>query len=1001
MRQDQSRRASLSQRAAHLVSLPLFRGLSAPDLERIAGAAHECRYAAGEYICRRGEPGEELYVITHGSVLVKQGDRIVATQHAGEVVGELAVLDRRPRSADLVAAERLCVLVLGGEEFHRLLRQGGDLVIRLLEVLAGRVRDTSARQERVDQLVRAYRERGHVLASLDPLGRNAEAEHAELAPAHYGLGDEDLDGFFTAALGGEVERRPLREIIARLRDTYCGALGVQYMHIDDLEVQHWLRERLEDPRHRKPFCREAQLRILAKLTDAEVFESFLQRKFVGAKRFSLEGAETLIPLLDRAIEKAGELGVEEIVLGMAHRGRLNVLANVLEKPAGQIFREFEDSGSDRAYGMGDVKYHKGFAADRVTAAGRRVHLSLCFNPSHLEIVGTVVMGRVRADQDRLGDGDGSRALALVVHGDAAFAGQGVVQELFNLSRLPGYTTGGAIHVIVNNQIGFTTPPEQGRSSQYATDVARMLQIPVFHVNGEQPEAVERVIQLALEFRDAFRRDVVIDMYCYRRHGHNEGDEPAFTQPLLYAAVERREPLRLSYARNLIGLGEVTEDEAQTIATASRERLERALRGDDADAGTPPRPGRNTGLWSAYAGGSEPVGMDVDTGIPRERLTEWLQRMATPPPDFSVHPRVARALQGRRAMALSQRRVDWGAAEALAFASLLAAGVPVRLSGQDSQRGTFAHRHGALHDAASGAQHVPLAQFAAKGAFLHLLNSPLSEAGVLGFEFGYSLNRPDALVIWEAQFGDFANGAQVIIDQFVTSSEEKWNRLSGLTLLLPHGFEGQGPEHSHARPERFLQLAVADNIQVVGPTTAAQLFHCLRRQVLRPWRKPLVVLTPKALLQHPCLASPLEDLAVGCFQPVIADDRGAGRGEARAVFLCSGKIYHELNAERARRGGAEVDIVRLEQPYPFPGERLQSLLDAYPADVPLTWVQEEPRNMGIWPFVRERLAPLLGQRPLHCVARRASASPATGSPATHRLEQAELLRRALESARARL
>jgi len=977
----------------HLSRVALFRDVASADLAEVAAIAREERFAQGEAICRRGDEGSDLYVVTEGSVAVRIGDRLLATLQAGQVVGELAVLDSRPRSADVIAATDVEVLRIPGDEFQRLLERSSGLARGLLRVLASRVRDSSTRQLRVDQLVRAYRERGHVLARLDPLGFREIVVHPELDPAHYGLSSEDLDERFSVQLGAEALSLPLREILARLREAYCGSTGIQYMHVDDLERQAWLRERLEDPAHRRELLPDEQRRLLSKLTDAEVLETFLHQKFAGAKRFSLEGAETLIPLLDTAVGEAARHGVRHVVIGMAHRGRLNVLANLLGKPPARIFREFQDRADDVPARGDDVKYHLGFEATRVLPSGDSMDVSLTVNPSHLEFVGAVVLGRARALQEERKDESGAEVLPVIIHGDAAFAGQGVVQELFNLSALPGYATGGALHVIVNNQIGFTTPPEESRSSQYATDVARMLQIPIFHVNGERPEAVHRVLQLALEFRATFRSDVVVDMYCYRKHGHNENDEAAFTQPLVAACIAEREPIRLSFARNIVALGAITEAETEEIARASRARLDAQLEESRRDEDPTAAPSRSTGRSAQPIGGPSSSVPEVDTSVPQERLATLLRRSVELPDGFAVHRVIERLRKGRLDMALGERPVDWSAAEVLAFATLVTEGHPVRLSGQDSQRGTFGHRHAVLHDQRSGATCCPLARLAPDQAPFRVFNSPLSETAVLGFDWGYSLERPDGLTIWEAQFGDFANVAQVIVDQFVSSAEQKWGLLSGLALFLPHGFDGQGPEHSSARLERFLALAARDNIQVVNLTTASQLFHCLRRQVKRAWRKPLVVMSPKGLLKHPAAASPLSDFAEGRFHPILVDV-ARPMAHASRVLLCSGKIAHELARERATRDGESAAIVRIEQLHPFPEAELRAVLGSVAAGSRLAWIQEEPENMGAWRYVEDRLAALLPAKArLDVVARPESASPATGSRARHEREQAGLIERA--------
>jgi 2-oxoglutarate dehydrogenase E1 component len=854
----------------------------------------------------------------------------------------------------------------------------------------------AARQDRVDQLVRAYRVRGHMIAQLDPLGLSREP-HAELELSYYDLDESDLDKPFSARTLGGPSVLTLREIVDRMRRTYCGYIGVQFMHIDDIHIKSWLQTRMESTQNQLTLSREQQLRVLTKLTDAEIFEQFIHKKFLGAKRFSLEGGESLIPLIDQALEEAGRLGIKEAVIAMAHRGRLNVLANVMGKNPAQIFREFADRDPELHYGGGDVKYHMGFSSDHITSAGTQIHISLCFNPSHLEYVDPVLIGRVRAKQDRLGDTTRSTVLPILIHGDAAFAGQGVVQETLNLSELEGYRVGGTIHVIVNNQIGFTTPPESARSSYYATDVAKMLQSPILHVNGENPEAVAQAIRLAMEFRGAFHKDVIIDMYCYRRYGHNEGDDPAFTQPVLYGAIRKRKTVREAYLENLHKLGEITEEEAEEIAVRRRERLDDALnlaKGRDYvysyDTGR--------GIWQGYVGGEDLVVPEADTRYPIERLRELLLSQARVPDGFRAHPKIKRLLNTRKEMASGERALDWGAGEALAFATLLTDGVSVRLSGQDSGRGTFSHRHSVLHDYHTGEKYIPLNHLAPGQARLDPIDSSLSEAAVLGFEYGFSLDMPDGLVLWEAQFGDFVNSAQVIIDQFIVSSEDKWRRLSGLVLLLPHGFEGQGPEHSSARLERFLGMCAEDNIQVCNLTTPAQLFHCLRRQMKRKLRKPLIIMTPKSLLRHPEAVSPLSDFADGAFARSIPDATVTDPKQIRRILLCTGKIYYELAQAKEILEASHVAVHRLEQIYPLDRPTLQAQLADYPDDAEAVWVQEEPENMGAWPYIRLTFAQhFIGRFPLKGIARNPSASPATGSSASHRLEQELLIEKAFELA----
>ncbi len=845
-------------------------------------------------------------------------------------------------------------------------------------------------QDRVDQLVRSYRVRGHMIAHLDPLGRPRPVP-PELSIDYYHFSDEDLDRPFSTRTIYGPDVLTLRGILKRMRNTYCRSIGVQFMHIDDLRVRNWLQHRMEGSENRLELTRDEQLRIFTRLTDAVIFEEFIQKKYVGAKSFSLEGAESLIPLLDLAIEKAGEQGIQEIVLGMAHRGRLNVLANIMGKSPRMIFREFDEVAIDQQKGGGDVKYHLGHSTDWQTAAGQKIHLSLAFNPSHLEFVNPVVLGRMRAKMDRIGDTSRRKGLAIVIHGDAAFAGEGVVQETFNLSGLSAYSTGGSIHIVVNNQIGFTTPPSEGRSTSYCTDVAKMLQSPIFHVNGENPEAVAQVVRLALDFRHEFQRDVVIDMYCYRLRGHNEGDEPSFTQPLMYQAIEKHKSTREGYLEHLLKLGGMTREDADKIAALRRETLEQDLSVARSET-FKPRTDMFPNPWMPYLGGADSSVEDAKTSVDQTRLVTLLEATCRLPEDFHPHPKIERILKQRAEMVQGKRPLDWAAGEAMAFATIATDGFRVRLSGQDVGRGTFSHRHAVLHDIRDGHSYIPLQHLGADQEPVEMLNSPLSEIGVLGFEYGYSLDYPDALVGWEAQFGDFVNVAQVIIDQFIASAEEKWRRLSGLTMLLPHGFEGSGPEHSSARIERFLELFANDNIQVVVPSTPAQIFHVLRRQVLRELRKPLIVMTPKLLLRDPNCVSTLEDMSGGCFQRVIPDR--IGRKDVSRILLCSGKIYYDLDAQRKQSSRDDVAIVRIEQLAPIPVEELRAALAGYPDGTPAFWVQEEPENMGAWWFLRVNFGDKLFDRlPLTGIARRLAASPATGSHSGHKREQKELITKA--------
>lgn len=857
-------------------------------------------------------------------------------------------------------------------------------------------------QNRVTQLVRNYRVRGHNIAAVDPLGL-PRPRPRELELSFYGFTEEEMDRPLQFRALRVPGPHTVRDVFQHLQDTYTRSIGVQYMHIDNFELRCWLEERMEASRNRLELTRDEQIRIYTRLSDAVTFEEFIRKKFVGAKSFSLEGCESLIPLLDLAIEKAADQGIREIVLGMAHRGRLNVLANILGKSPRQIFREFADD-IKLFRGHGDVKYHLGYSNDWMTAAGRRIHLSLCFNPSHLEYVNPVVLGRTRIKQDRFqlsnpapnseGGADSGPCMALLIHGDASFAGQGIVQETLNMSQLPGYTVGGTIHVVVNNQIGFTTSPSDSRSSTYPTDVARLLQIPIFHVNGEDPEAVAQVVRLAMDFRQVFRRDVVIDMFGYRRLGHNEGDEPSFTQPVLYRAIQQRKPVREGYLGFLLNLGGLTREEAEEIANRRHQALERELSQAQDEAYKPPVE-KIQGSWARgnYLGGPEKNAPEVATGVEVARLSELLLKQTELPDSFHPHPKIKKFLESRRKMAAGEEPLDWAAAEALAFASLSTGGFRVRLSGQDSGRGTFSQRHAILYDYDTGDQYVPLRHLAPGQAPVDIINSPLSESGVLGFDYGYSLDCPDGLICWEAQFGDFVNGAQVIIDQFIASAEDKWSRLSGIVLLLPHGFEGQGPEHSSARMERFLNLGAQDNIQVVSPTTPAQYFHCLRRQVLRLWRKPLVIMTPKSLLRDPRAVSTLQECAEGSFQRLITNCVVPPE-KVRRILLCAGKIYYELLQQREALKQDAVAIVRVEELYPLHDQLLQTALEPYPEGTPALWVQEEPENMGAWRFLRVRYGEtLFGKFPFAGIRRPASASPATGSAKIHKKDQKFLINHA--------
>lgn len=844
-------------------------------------------------------------------------------------------------------------------------------------------------QDRVTALINAYRSRGHLFADLDPLGLVQKPE-PELTLERFGLAEVSLDTLFSPGDLAVQAQLSLEEILVRLRETYTRAIGVEFAQIEDPDMRDWLRNRMESTSNRIALTKEQQLRILERLTQAETFEQFLHTSFVNAKRFSLEGAESIIPLLDLCIEHSADLGVDEIVIGMAHRGRLNVLINVMGKSPRELFAYFDDKHPELYMGTGDVKYHLGCSHDYVTQGQKKVHLTLAFNPSHLEFVNPVVEGRVRAKQDRHEDADRERVLPLLIHGDAAFVGQGICAETLNLSLLEGYRTGGTIHIVINNQIGFTTSVGDARSTRYCTDITRMLRCPVFHVNGEDPEAVAQVVALATEFRQKFKQDVVIDLYGYRKYGHNEADEPRFTQPIMYAAIDAKPTVREIYVRRLAEKGDITPEAAAAIQVRLRDELEAEL-SETRRTGLVPKLDSMGGVWKGYKGGPDASVADVPTALTQEAVNSLLERLTTLPSGFTANRKV-REIIDRRANQNPDTVIDWGTAESIAFGSLLERGTSVRLSGQDVRRGTFSHRQAVLYDINSGAAHAPLMHLAEGQGRFEIFDSPLSEAGVLGFEYGYSLDSPDGLVLWEAQFGDFANGAQVIIDQFLVSGEDKWHRLSGLTLLLPHGFEGSGPEHSSARLERFLVLASEDNIQVCNLTTPAQYFHVLRRQVIRPWRKPLILMSPKALLRDSKKGSKLRELWEGKFEPVIADTT-VEPSKVTRVLLCSGKVYYDLIATREAQKANHVAIVRVEQLYPLRVDALNAALSKYDAKAELVWVQEEPWNMGAWYAINARLPSLLGGRALRCVARAESASPATGSMSSHKLEQRKLVEEA--------
>ncbi|MEW6486778.1 MAG: 2-oxoglutarate dehydrogenase E1 component [Thermodesulfobacteriota bacterium] len=850
-------------------------------------------------------------------------------------------------------------------------------------------------QAKADALIARYRELGHLLACLDPLSV-CPTSHPLLDLEGFGLGPEDLEKpVWAPELGGEAV--PLGTVVDALRETYCRAVGVEYQHLQDPDERRWLQDRMEPVRNRLALGPDRRREVLRWLVRAARFEAFLHKRYLGQTRFSLEGAEVLIPQLRDLLRSAAEQGVEEVVLGMAHRGRLNVHVNLLGKSYEEVFCQFEATyDPEELPGGGDVKYHSGYAGRLETGAGP-VRVVLPENPSHLEAVNPVVEGMARALQDRRGEGGPRAVLPLLIHGDAAFPGQGIVAETLNLSRLPGYATGGTLHIVLNNQIGYTTVPENARSTRYATDLAKMLMVPIFHVHGENPEAVLFATRLALAYRLEFGKDAVVDLVCYRRHGHNEGDEPYFTQPLLYERIRDRPPVHELYAREAApeAEGAALLEELNREVDAALEEAYQAARSQPC-VWSPPEP------WDGWEGlGGRPEEPGPDTGVPEGELQDLHRALARVPDGFSLHPKLRKILERRVEAAQSGEGgtgLDWAGAEALAFGGLLSEGVPVRLSGEDSRRGTFSQRHCVWFDTASGEPWVPLDHVKRGQARFQVFDSPLSEAAVVGFEYGYAAVAPRTLVLWEAQYGDFANGAQVIVDQFVASAEAKWQRPNGLVLLLPHGYEGQGPDHSTARPERFLQLFAEDNLQVCQPTTPAQYFHLLRRQAKAPWRKPLVVLTPKSLLRHPEAVSPLTELAEGRFRTVLPDPQPV-RGKPRRVLLCTGKIYYDLLAARKKAGIKGVALVRLEQLAPFPEAALEEALAPLRGVKEWRWVQEEPANMGAWAFVAPRLrAPgargAKGGAEVGYVGRPAAASPATGFSFLHRQEQEALVREAL-------
>ena len=849
--------------------------------------------------------------------------------------------------------------------------------------------DVDAKQVKVLQLINAYRFRGHQAANLDPLGLWKRATVDELDPSFHTLTEEDLNETFNVgsyAIGQET--MVLNDLHKSLKQTYCGSIGAEYMHMTNTEQKRWIQQRLESVSGQPSFNKEEKQAFLEELTAAEGLERYLGAKFPGAKRFSLEGGDALIPMTKEIIRHAGGQGMREVVIGMAHRGRLNMLVNVLGKKPQDLFDEFAGK-HDETWGTGDVKYHQGFSADFATPGGN-VHLALAFNPSHLEIVNPVVIGSVRARQDRLSDIDGSRVLPITIHGDSAIAGQGVVQETFNMSQARGFCVGGTVRIVVNNQVGFTTSnPRDTRSTMYCTDIAKMVQAPIFHVNADDPEAVAFVARLALDYRNTFKRDVVIDLVCYRRHGHNEADEPNATQPLMYQKIKKHPTPRKLYADVLMERGEFGIDTATQLVNEYRDALDH---GEVVVKEWRPMALHSVD-WSPYLG--HDWNIDWDNKVDIERLKELGTKICQYPESHKLQSRVNKLYNDRTAMVNGEKQVDWGMAETLAYATLVDDGKRIRISGQDSGRGTFFHRHSVLHNQSDASTYVPLANIHDKQGPFQVFDSVLSEEAVLAFEYGYATAEPSGLTLWEAQFGDFANGAQVVIDQFISSGEQKWARLCGLTMLLPHGYEGQGPEHSSARLERYLQLCAEQNMQVVVPSTPAQVYHMIRRQVVRPMRRPLIVMSPKSLLRHPLCTSSLEDLADGTFQPAIAEIDDIAPENVKRVVFCSGKVYFDLLDQRRKNEQDDVAIVRIEQLYPFPYEDVRAAIAQYTNVVDYVWCQEEPQNQGAWYSSQHNFrAAIPVGADIQYAGRPASASPAVGYMSVHLKQQKALVDDAL-------
>ena len=840
------------------------------------------------------------------------------------------------------------------------------------------------KQSRVSQMINAFRQYGHRCAHINPLMPEPDLDE-DLKPVAFGLSGKDLEADFATDDILPKKTAKLSEIFEAARTTYCRTIGVQYADIPRTE-RLWLQKQMETRQNKPDFDKNDQKRILKGLMCAENFEQFLHKKFVGVKRFSLEGGESLIPMLDTMVDKAGESGTEEIVMGMAHRGRLNVLTNILEKPLESTFAEFAGTvEQENDFSSGDVKYHKGKSYDITTRSGHDLHISLLPNPSHLEAVNPVVLGSAHARQQRRKDAEHNKVMPLLIHGDTAFIGQGVVAETLNLGTVDGFNVGGTVHVVINNQLGYTANPKEGFGTEYCTDMARMLQVPIFHVNGNDPEACSYVMHLAMAYRNKFKRDIVIDMVCYRKYGHNEGDDPTFTQPKIYEAIKKHTSAYKAYESSLIENDVLSKSEAEKIADAFTSKMQKALDKAKED-GVKAKRDMFKGVWQDY---STQEKKEVKTAVSTAAVKAVAKAVSSWPEGFTPHPKIEKAME-KRAESMVSESMDWGAAEMAAYGTLLAEGHGVRISGQDARRGTFSHRHSALVDYKNGQTIMPVASLAKGDAHFEVYNSILSEYGVMGFEYGYAVSNPGVLTVWEAQFGDFANGAQIMIDQFVSSSETKWDRMCGLVLLLPHGQEGQGPEHSSARLERFLQLCAEDNMTVVNPTTPAQIFHLLRRQVLRRVRRPLVVMSPKSLLRHADATSGIKELTNGAWQKVI-DATDASKKQVSRIVLCSGKLYYDLAAEKKELGkkGNHVALVRLEQLYPLPVDEIKKVLGGYNKKAEIVWAQEEPRNQGAWWFLHEALAPEIG-KDIKLISRPAMAAPAVGDAQRHNKQQREII-----------